>query len=179
MKTDTHHFLMSLFLSMACVSSCFVDAKGIVASPHSLLREVSKSGATDVVRSLYLDRRKWGFVVHRIASGEKPWVDVGITLLAGSDAGPSSEIHDALFEALAKNPSVVLTATEPALSGELCGGRSDPLATYDAAMHELLKIQRAVSRVSEVRLRVLKQLCLRNLDENKEQLRRFFEVRSE
>jgi hypothetical protein len=80
-----------------------------------------------------------------------------------------------MFQALAANPAVVLSKAEPEFDlSSLCGGRTDPLRTFEAASSELDLTIRAVEGVQSPELTSRKRACLSDLRESRASLKRFF-----
>jgi hypothetical protein len=103
----------------------------------------------------------------------------------GSDAGATEELQDALFVALGQNPAYVLkvlpmaeSAGIPLTLSSVCGGRSDPLRTYDDAISEERQVEAAVEGVSVKALESNKRHCLSILKAGEADLKRFFGVSS-
>lgn len=152
-------------------------------NPIVLLGDIKKTGATEVINSLW-GTPIWNQLTVKIASGEPCWIDVAIALRTGSDAGSTSELQDALFQALEKNPIYVLRTlnieqTPPYSSfsvSNICEGRSDPLPTYKQAATELEVIKISVEYISEKDLQLKRKLCLKKIEEGGEHLKRFFGI---
>ena len=130
-----------------------------------------------MVDRLYMERDVWDAVMSDISTGEHRWVSLGIALLAGADAGAASEIHDALFPALGRDPAYLLRQSPSANFDviEVCSGRHDPLATYKDARAEQLAVRTKVSALGGD-LQKQRQLCLAALDSGLKDIRRFFQV---
>ncbi|MGH7485635.1 MAG: hypothetical protein ACREMY_08545, partial [bacterium] len=78
----------------------------------------------------------------------------------------SSELSDAMFEALRTNPNAVLSQAEPEFKlSTLCGGRSEPLPTIRAAESELTSTIAAVRGVDAKSLAARKVECLASLEQ--------------
>ena len=93
------------------------------------------------------------------------------SLQAGSDAGTTSELHDALFSAMKNNPEYML------LEGILvCHGRHDPLSNYKDAMTEVQNTINALNKVKVGKLKSDIEFCTNALERSKEDLKRFFGV---
>ena len=89
----------------------------------------------------------------------------------------SSELHDAMFEALRANPAAVLSRAEPEFKlSVLCDGRADPLPTFQAAESEQASTIAAVRAISAKSLESRKNSCLAHLEQGGANLKRFFKV---
>jgi hypothetical protein len=153
------------------IAALSFDAK----NPSRIVEQIRNRGASAVVKELWDDQSTWNLIITNISSGLSDWVDVSLALNAGADAGASGMLHDALFQALGKNPEYTLKRAEENYQiSELCGGRHDPLASFDQAMGEHEAI---ITRVNEVKTDQLlrpKKECLSYLEEGKINLFRFF-----
>ena len=153
------------------IAALSFDAK----NPSRILEQIRNHGASAVARELWDDQSTWNLIITNISSGLPDWVDVSLALNAGADAGASSMLHDALFEALGKNPEYILKRAEGNFQiSELCGGRHDPLASFDQAMSEHEAIITRVNEVKTDHLLTQKKECLRYLEKEKIGLLRFF-----
>ena len=147
---------------------------------RKLLDEVEQNGARNTVQRLYEDRPVWIKLIENIASGQREWIDLALSLKAGSGGEASIDLRDAMFRALARNPSYVLRHAQPAYPlATLCLGRAAPLPTYKQAIAELAAVKRALDKVEADELRYKKELCLAELREGRAQLRRSFGLSSE
>ena len=98
-------------------------------------------------------------------------------LRRSTDGGMSSELHDAMFEALRANPAAVLSRAEPEFKlSVLCDGRADPLPTFQAAESEQASTIAAVRAISAKSLESRKNSCLAHLEQCGANLKRFFKV---
>lgn len=173
-----------LFVAMCLItvfSGCGSPSDRSSPDAQALLRRVSDEGAAQVVRSLAADAGAWDYVMTRIASGTTEWVDVGLALRKGSDAGATSELHSALFLALGKNPAYILRqANEPPyLLAAICGGRVDPPDSYDAAVAEIRTIRDAVRQIAAAELTSKRDECASKLQEGEVALTTMFGVKNE
>jgi len=141
----------------------------------SLQHEIDAKGANEVVRNLYARNDAWTNMVRNVQAGKVEWIDIAVRLREGADGGASSELHDALFAALAANPDHVLRVAAPSVSiTALCSGRSDPLSTAKAALSEIARIESAVGRVHDKTLKERQRACLVALEDAKANTNRFF-----
>ena len=166
----------ALTLALATVA---VSASVVVAanydSASEVLDDVSQRGPKSVVKDLWSDREQWAGVMRHVASGQTPWLKVAVALKDGTDAGASTELHDAVFAALRQNPASVLRqATVKFPVHELCVGRSDPLETFNLAASEQNAVIKAVRAVRDEDLKAQRTRCLARLNDGKANLRRFF-----
>ena len=111
-----------------------------------------------------------------IGTGDENWLAIGIALRSGTDAGASSTLHDAMFEALEKNPEYVLAHVEPTFPiSTLCSGRHDPPVTYLAAAKELERVRASVQEINREELTLKKTQCLTAIDGAMHAIKDFFE----
>ena len=141
-----------------------------------LIAEVKQNGARRTVLRLQGDPREWTHVKENIAAAQREWIDLAMSLKAGSDAAAGTELRDAMFRALKRNPSYVL---EHAQVGGfplavLCLGRAGPLPTYKEAIAEVEAVKQALVKVQAKALHAKKELCLAQLREGRGSLRRHF-----
>jgi hypothetical protein len=166
---------LSPFLLCACISAA--AWAGASVQPEELTRQVASNGAAAVVNRLFKDTGTWNAVMSHISSGDHRWVSLGITLLAGADAGAASEIHDALFPVLGRDPGYLLRKPpSPNFDAvEICGGRDDPLSTYKDAEAEQLSVRAKVAALGDG-FGERRRLCLAALDSGLKDIRRYFGV---
>jgi hypothetical protein len=141
-----------------------------------LFEEVKQNGARRTVLRLQANPREWKQVMDNIAAAQREWIDLAMSLKAGSDAAAGTELRDAMFRALKRNPSYVL---EHAQVGGfplavLCLGRAAPLPTYQQAIAEVEAVKKALIKVQAEALHAKKDLCLAQLREGRGILRRHF-----
>lgn len=162
-------FAFSAFSAIAIASSLHkLDAARVT-------REIQAQGARAVARRLYADEETWTAFVKHVSSGKSKWIDIAVRLRAGTDGGASSELQDALFAALAKNPNYVFRLAAEAFPPKtLCSGRTDPLPSLQVALDEIEHVERSVRRVHDERLRQQRQECLIALKGAKANVREFF-----
>ena len=172
--------MQSRLVLLVCLISCplvsAAQADGDVrTSARELLDEVEGNGARPTVQRLYEDRPAWTRVIENIASGQREWIDLAVSLKAGSGGAESSDLRDAMFRALVRNPSYVLRHAQPDYPlAVLCLGRATPLPTYAEGRDELFSVARALKKVRAEDLRYKKKLCFSELREGHVRLRRLF-----
>ncbi len=172
--------LLLCLVSCALVSVAAEVNQVVRTAAHKLLDEAEQNGARSTVQRLYEDRAAWTKMIENIASGQRQWIDLALSLKAGSGGGASIDLRDAMFRALARNPSYVLRHAQPTYPlAMLCLGRAAPLPTYKQAIAELAAVKRALDKVEVDELRYKKELCLAELQEGRAHLRRFFGLSSE
>jgi hypothetical protein len=178
--------MLSRLTLLLCLVSCTlvsvaaeVNQVGRTAA-RKLLDEVEQNGARNTVQRLYEERPVWTEIIENVASGQREWIDLALSLKAGSGGRASNDLRDAMFRALARNPSYVLRHAQPAYPlATLCLGRAAPLPTYKQAVAELATVKKALDKVEGDELRYKKELCLAQLREGRAQLRGFFGLTSE
>jgi len=147
------------------------------ANPEALVAFVRSSDRATVRAQLYQNEGGWSEVKAHAASGDPSWIDAAKVLRRSTDGGMSSELHDAMFEALRANPEAVLSRAEPEFKlSALCGGRADPLPTFQAADSEQTSTIAAVRAISAKSLESRKNSCLAYLERGRANLKRFFKV---
>lgn len=143
--------------------------------PDQLIAQISARGAKSVLNELYKDESGWNQLINHISDGSEEWLLVAVTLWPGSDAGPASELHDAVGGALTNNPENVFRIATPAFSlSDICGGRSDPLATYELSVQELDRMIRKVKAINKPALTGSRDACMAELEASRGHLKRFF-----
>lgn len=178
--------MLSRLTLLLCLVSCTLvsvaaEVNQVVrTAAHELLDEVEQNGARNTVQRLYEDPPVWIKIIENIASGQREWIDLALSLKAGSGGGASIGLRDAIFQALGRNPSYVLRHAQPTYPlAMLCLGRAAPLPTYKQAIAELAAVKRGLDKVEADELRYKKELCLAELQEGRARLRRFFGLSSE
>jgi len=173
--------MLSRLTLLLCLVTCALVSLAAEVSPlaqttaHKLLDEVEQNGARNTVQRLYENRPVWTKILENIASGQRQWIDLALSLKAGSGGGASIDLRDAMFRALARNPSYVLGHAQPTYPlAMLCLGRAAPLPTYKEAVAELEAVKSALDKIQAEELRYKKDLCLAELQEGRARLRRFF-----
>lgn len=138
-------------------------------------QEIHDKGPKEAAATLFADKHSWDTLTKNVQSGKREWVDLAVRLRSGTDGGASSELHDALFAALATNPRHVLQVVTPTVPVKvLCSGRSDPLPTGDAALSEIARIKKSVGRLTDSNLVEQKKACLAALEQATTDAKRFF-----
>ena len=75
-------------------------------------------------------------------------------------------------------PENVLRITIPSFRLEVvCGGRQDPLPTYEEASSELERQVAAVKQMQNEEVTPMRNRCLEQLDKARTNLKRFFEIK--
>ena len=157
-------------LILALSASCTVSP-----TPGRVQEQVTTRGADDVVRELYAQPERWASVLNHIETGDPEWIAAALVLRPGSDAGSTSMLNDSMFAALEKAPEIVITYAFPTFDlASVCGGRIDPLPTYEQGVRELEVTLAAVSRIQDPVLESRKRACLAQLEESRSHLKRFF-----
>ena len=165
------------FVLLAGASAAIAGATAVenIPEPAAILSDVSARGAPAVVRELYDHRARWSSILRRVELGEETWLRVAVALRPGTDAGSASELHDSVTAALAAAPINVLRVTVPKFPlTDLCSGRHDPPATYEAAVSEVDKMMAAVASIKIPELSKRRDDCLRALEASRADLKRFF-----
>lgn len=166
-----------IIFSVWLMTSCAVTGSDapIWKDTSALIKEIEQRSASQVVRDVWKDREGWSHIMNQVASGQPEWIAVALRLRAGLDAGASAEMHDAMFQALRRNPAYILEYAEPAYPLDtLCQGRVDPLPTYQEASNELGETMAAVQRVRDEKLELNKKRCIAKLKEGEGHLKRFY-----
>jgi hypothetical protein len=147
------------------------------ANPEALVAFAKSSDCATVHARLYRKEAGWSRVKAQVASGDPSWIAAAKVLRRCTDGGMSSELHDAMFEALRANPTAVLSRAEPEFKlSVLCGGRADPLPTFQAAESEQELTIAAVRTIGAKSLESRKSSCLARLERGRANLKRFFKV---
>jgi len=144
-------------------------------TPESIQADIHRHGVNAAASRVFAQAASRDALMAGVASGNVRWVRVGVGLQAVTDAGDRSELHDAMYIALARQPAVVLQLAVPAFPVEvLCAGRADPLATLRESLAEVDAVRHAVRAVKAPALAAKKAACLSALDKGRADLIRFF-----
>jgi hypothetical protein len=140
-----------------------LDAELTPVLPQNVLTLIRDQGPRVVVNRLW-GTDEWQSVITGVASGGSDWIAVAEALLPGSDAGSTSELHDAVAWALPRAPSHVLDLVARKASdwGLVCGGPpvEFPPEGPERYFREAIN---AVSFVEEKELQRAKHDCLTQL----------------
>jgi hypothetical protein len=143
------------------------------ADARRLSREVQENGARNSVLRLHRDGREWNQVMERIATGQREWIDLAVSLKPGSDVAQGRELQYAMFRALGRNPSYVLDRAQPAYPlAVLCLGRAGSSLSYREAIAELEDARKAVQAVRRKGLLAKREFCLATIEEGRVNLQR-------
>lgn len=173
---------MVIWLFTLC-TACSASSPNTAIAPAELISEIQKVGATKVIRR-YWGHPEWRNLVGNVASGERDWIDVALALIPASDAGSASELHDALFRALRKNPEYILRslAIGKAPDGrsfsisDICDGRMDPLPAYENARKELEETRISLGKIQGEELQKKKGICMESLFSAGNNLKKYYEI---
>jgi len=170
---------IALFLGFALLLPCSAIANGKIvnysASPVTLNSQVTARGPKSIVNELYKSDATWAYLMKQISTGEKAWLEVAVSLRPGSDAGTTSMLEEAVSFALLNNPENVLRFAFPTYKlPNVCGGRADPLSTYELSMSEIKRQIKSVQSVKDAQLVSLRDICLAELEASKVHLNSFF-----
>ena len=84
------------------------DTVSLRPSVEEVRTAIVDRGPAKVLAELHAEPQKWATVYRGIASGSRPWMDVGRDLATAADAGWAYSIDLAFGEAMAVAPSLVL-----------------------------------------------------------------------
>ena len=103
--------MRKIFILIVLFTSSQLLASGLPyeVTAENILKRVNGLGANEVVRELYDNRSAWSIVLSGIERGEDKWLDVGLSLEPGTDAGAASMLLESLGLGLEKNPVGVLS----------------------------------------------------------------------
>ena len=131
--------------------------------PESILSQIEKKGATQVVQDLYDDGKAWSIVLQQIGTGKPEWINVANKLRPGTDAGSSSMLDVAMFIALENSPALVLETCNFDLEF-VCSANfliDYPLNEEALKMIERRKI--SLSKITDSSLYVKRDSCITGL----------------
>jgi len=149
-------------------------ASGQQLVPATIREQVVTRGARDALSEISSDPKQWAYVLSQIETGNADWVGAAIVLRPASDGGAASELDDSMFVALRRAPETVLLQAIPVFSlTVVCGGRGDPLPSFEQAIDEVDTTEAAVSSVERPSLADKRRECLSALRQSREHLRRF------
>lgn len=143
-------------------------------SPDAILSEIEDKKAKIVLQEIYSNDEAWSYVISKIELGYEKWLDVAIALQRPSDAGTSSEIHDAMFAAIKNNTFYMLHNDLI-----ICDGRHDPLRTYKEALKEIDATIESLKSIKDKNVESDVEFCTNSLEKSKIHLKRFFEIEKE
>ena len=147
-------------------------------SPVNINSQVKAHGAKKIVDELYKSNASWTHLMKQISTGEKAWLEVAVALRPGADAGAASMLEESVGLALLSNPANVLVFAIPTYKLQIvCGGRADPLPTYELSISEIEQQIKSVQAVKDPQLLTLRDSCLAELETSKVHLRRFFDIK--
>jgi hypothetical protein len=175
-----HYTVLICFCAITSSTLCMAMGDELAQSAAAIQSRIKEEGASSVITGLW-GTTAWSQLTDKVASGDAAWIDVAVALSKGSDAGSTSELHDALSLSLAKNPEYVLkvlpkNSSEPCSLSRVCEGPDDPPETLSAAMKELKNAEAAVQQIHGKALQANKRQCLENLKAGEQQVKRFFGV---
>lgn len=176
--------LIGLFGFVLCfitIPSSLADAQeeNYYKKPKTIIDEVSKRGSRMIVSELYDHPTKWNFVLRHIATGNKMWLRVAVSLHPGSDAGASEMLTLAVGEALEKAPVNVFSVALPTLQLEsICSGPDiDDVRynSYDLSIKAIEKRQERISAITEPKFKDVSTKCIQLLEESKSDIAKFYD----
>jgi len=144
----------------------------IQGDPEVISEQIRKHGAFLIRGSL--EYAGWMYVIQHIETGDKKWLEVGVGLLSGSDAGATHSLQMALSEALVISPSEVLQLAPEYTIESVCSEDVDNYNTYEEAVAKNKKAIKAVSSIDDPRLNKRKKTCLKELNESPKHLKSFY-----
>lgn len=146
----------------------------------SIMEDIKVIGPKKVCNTLYDDEENWNSLLRNIASGDKKWLKVAVSLKEGSDAGSSEMLSLAVGEALENNPENVLKiALERFEINVICGGPDVDDKRYDSYELSIKAINKRIKKVSSIkdkRLQDIRIECLRHLSDAKSGIAKFYQV---
>jgi hypothetical protein len=146
-----------------CTLACngYQNTSKSAAEAKALLDDVSAKGARAVVKELNLGSgSQWQHVIKEVQGGSSQWLEVARRLLAGADAGRTTDLFFALSIALTRNAAGVLSMIGPDLPlDKIC---SVPYIEPDESTIRAhrAKVRSALDRVNSPALDPLKKSCL-------------------
>ena len=107
MKCPSASVVVGLLVGMMAIAvAAAPSASSLNAS--SILADIRTNGAQPVVAALWSGDGRWNQVMVNIGSGRSDWLQVGVALRPGTDAGAAEELDEAIFLALGTAPVAVL-----------------------------------------------------------------------
>ena len=98
---------------MSAATTLILAAAGL-EQPQTMLAQIHARGAKAVVSRLAAgDGTGWDQVLGRIEAGTPAWLEVGLALKPGTDAGSGEALSTAMATALLSNPEEVLRRGAP------------------------------------------------------------------
>jgi hypothetical protein len=146
----------------------------IPLKPDAIIAAIKHQGAKAVVNSLYVDDSRWRKVMTDIGSGDPSWLKVAIAIYAGSDAGASEQIQQALFIAIKPAPHEILLLIKKDVAGVDC--HANLVDDYsETQTRQIVKDRiRVVEGLSDPSLQIARAHCLAQKREILPSIDRFY-----
>jgi hypothetical protein len=167
---------MRAIIAVALIVSSFFGAAQPVElprDPDSLAKLIEAAGPRAVLERAWYPSSFWAkVIVPGIEAGSPKWLKVAALLRPGTDAGATSELRDALYEALPRNPYRVLPIlmSEGGSAEEVCrnaGEFVDPpkggIAKY------LARLERSLYEPKSPKLKSMRAECLNGIKSKRAQ----------
>jgi len=145
------------------------------AEQSTVSTDLRRLGPQELLEQLRQNPRRWNEGIVAIESGNADWVRAVLAIYPVTHEGERSELHDALFASMRTQAAMVLLNVPNEMDVEsLCGGRDDPLATFELALAEQNAVETAVASPGTQISATQKSKCLSALRAGKTNLHRFF-----
>ena len=180
-KLITFSLAISIVLMAPIVYGAETSPADYQLKPESLRQEIKSRGARAVVSKLYDDSNSWHFILTKIATGDRSWLEIAVALHPGSDAGSSEMLTLAVGEALEHNPINVFQIAPKAFQlSFICSGPDVDDHRYDSYEFSMKAINRRINKVAAVTNPALMNMgkeCIRYLEESKKSIAQFYEAK--
>ena len=147
-----------------------------VKNPKLFIAKIKDIGARKVIDEIFDKEPAWSWVLDQIATANDDWLEVAAMLREGTDAGASTMLRDAVNSALIISPEKVLTITVPRFEIWAICGRAEAFSSYKESIEDLEKQIKAVQSINDPKLAQKRSECLKNLEESRPALKRYFEI---
>jgi hypothetical protein len=149
-------------------------------TPDIITKRLSKNDARMVVNNMYDNGREWRLFLSGVATGKTAWLKLAIKLMPGTDAGATSQLFLSIGEALEHQPQNVLKiAVSEFGTGKVCGGPDVDDSRYDSYALSIKAIafrKAMLLKVDDANLFKVRDACIRELDNSKQGIARFYGV---
>ena len=159
-------------LAFACNATERADSK---PRPNDLVLQIKRDGPQVVMSRLWERPEVWDVVLEHVASGAQEWLEVAALLHPATDAGSAEMLHEALADALEKEPERVLRMIgQPFDSDFVCFLSIEP---YDTAREAIRALDRRIQRVAGVKhpeLAAVRDGCVASLRRQRPEIERVY-----
>ena len=142
----------SIFFTTACADQKMDGASSMPDTPAGKLQtRIEKEGADLVLKDLYSNDDVWAETLAMIATGDQQWLVIANKLRSVSDSGASTQLANAVGEALSFSPINVLEiSTERFSLDEICSGPDVDDTRFDSYELSSQEIDKRIAMLGQV-----------------------------